>query len=210
VVKKNKLLSPDLRPKPLPDDDGKRLNEVRVEGKEVYRGFFFNLMKDVVKASDNHICGREYIIHPGAAAVLPFLNDETILLERQWRYPVNQSLLEVPAGKIDPGESHGFAVRRELLEETGYRASHWCYLGKFYPVSSYSTELIHLYFAKGLEKKSIQNTESGECIELIEMRVNDYLDLVEKNIISDAKTLAFAFWVSRLIEKKFQPKWIRI
>ncbi|MDP4576379.1 MAG: NUDIX hydrolase, partial [Burkholderiaceae bacterium] len=109
----------DQRPAPLVGEIGQALSETRISGELVYSGVLLKIQRDLAVASDGHECVREYTLHPGAAAIVPLLGDDRLLMERQWRYPLNRSFLEFPAGKLDAGEPPLKTARRELLEETG-------------------------------------------------------------------------------------------
>ena len=127
VTKLEKNLS-DL---PVADD---HLREHLISSEDVYQGKFLKLKKDIVKLPDGNQTFREYLIHPGAVAIMPILDDGRILLERQFRYPVDSAVLEIPAGKLEVGENPLLCAQRELLEETGYTATTWEFLGRIHPV----------------------------------------------------------------------------
>lgn len=127
-------------------------------------------------------------------------------MERQWRYPLNRSFLEFPAGKLDAGEPPLVAARRELLEETGYHARRWARLGPMHPVISYSTEVIHLFLATDLTPGPAAR-EAGECLELVEVGMDELFDLILAGTITDAKTLSAAFWLSQIQAGRFSPTW---
>ena len=101
------------------------LIETTVSSTDVYRGKLLHVKSDVVRLPDGSNATREYIVHPGAALIIPVLPDGRLLMERQFRYPIGRVLIEFPAGKLDPGEEMLVTAQRELLEETGYRAEHW-------------------------------------------------------------------------------------
>ena len=166
-----------------------------------------NLHQDEVVTSDNISAVREYFEHPGAVAILPFLSEKKLLMEKQWRYPVKQELYEFPAGKIDCGETPIVAAKRELLEETGYMAKSWCEIGDLLPVPAYSDEKIFLFVAKDLVRHSKQNTEPGECIRLVDITVEEFLYKVQNRDINDAKTMALAFWLLRIKDNLIEIKW---
>lgn len=194
----------------LADETFSHLVETRISGKSIHEGKFLKFYSDVIVSSDNHQSHREYVVHPGAVAILPFLDESTLLLERQWRYPLNRSFLEFPAGKIDFGESPITTAKRELLEETGFIADEWAYLGKFHPVTSYSTEVIFLYMARFLTEKQIPTPDEGECIDLLKLKTDDFIEMIENNAITDAKTISMGFWLLRYLNDKYCPKWNRI
>jgi ADP-ribose pyrophosphatase len=203
-------MSKDLRPKVLPNEDFSHLSEARVSGQSIYEGSFLRIQSDVVISADGYKTSRDYAIHPGAVAVLPFLDTTTLLLERQWRYPLNRSFLEFPAGKIDPGESPIATAQRELLEETGFIAKEWAYLGEFHPVTSYSTEVIFMFMARLLSEKQLPNTDKGECIDLLKLNINEFIKMVENNTISDAKTISMGFWLLRYLNGEYSPQWDKV
>ena len=165
------------------------------------------MYKDEVLTPDNQKSVREYFKHPGAVAILPFLNEEKLLIEKQWRFPIKQEIFEFPAGKIDRGESPLGTAKRELLEETGYVAKSWCKLGELLPVPAYSDEKIFLFCAKDLIQESEQNTEPGECINLVDITVEEFLSKVQNLEIIDAKTIALAFWLLRIRDKTIKMNW---
>ena len=203
-------MTKDLRPKTLKNENFLHLSEERLSGECIYNGSFLKMYSDVVISSDGFKTFRDYAVHPGAVAVLPFLDDSTLLLERQWRYPLNRSFLEFPAGKIDNGEIPIITAQRELLEETGFAADEWAYLGEFHPVSSYSTEVIFLFMARQLSKKQLPNTDDGECIDLLKLNVHEFLNMIDRNSISDAKTISIGFWLLRYLNGEYSPKWQKV
>ena len=125
----------DLRPPALAHDEGVALAEDRLSGEAVYDGVLLKIHRDQVVCADGHQAIREYTLHPGATAVMPMFDDGSLLMERQWRYPLNRSFLEFPAGKLEAGEDVLASARRELREETGYAASQWAYLGSMHLLS---------------------------------------------------------------------------
>jgi ADP-ribose pyrophosphatase len=200
-------VSQDRRPAGLAIDPAPHLAERRVAGSLSFDGVLLKIYRDEAVAADGHACIREYTLHPGASAIVPILPNGNLLLERQWRYPLNRSFLEFPAGKLDAGEDPLDCAARELREETGYLATRWARLGPMHPVISYSTEVIHLFLATGM-KPSESSREAGECLELIEIPPHDFLARAEAGEVSDAKTLSAAFWIQRILSGQFQPRWI--
>ena len=187
--------------------DNISLEEKRISSTRIFEGIFLNLYKDEVLTADNQKSVREYFKHPGAVAILPFLSETKLLIEKQWRYPVKQEIFEFPAGKIDRGESPLATAKRELLEETGYIAKSWCKLGELLPVPAYSDEKIFLFCAKDLIRECEQNTEPGECINLVDITVEEFLAKVQTLEIIDAKTIALAFWLLRIMDKNINMEW---
>jgi ADP-ribose pyrophosphatase len=145
---------------------------------------------------------REFILHPGAVLVVPLLENGHLLLERQFRYPLNQVFIELPAGKIDPNEDILVTGQRELLEETGYTAEEWVYLGLQHPCIGYSDEVIYMFIAKGL-KAGDANYDEDEALELFEASLDDCLEMVATQKITDAKTILALMY----LEKYLQGVW---
>jgi ADP-ribose pyrophosphatase len=174
-------------PDDAPDADA-HLIERGVSSREVYRGHLLQVMLDEVLLPDDSMARREYIVHPGAVAVVPRLPDGRILLERQYRYPLRRVLIEIPAGKLDPDESALACAKRELLEETGYRAQHWEFLTRMHPLVSYSTEYIDIYFADGLEFVR-QHLDQGEFLETIAVAPEQAYQWLATGTITDAKSM---------------------
>ena len=126
------------------------LKETRIDGETVYDGGFLKVARDRVTLPDGKITKREYIRHPGAVVVLALFDDNTVLLERQYRYPLDRVFIEYPAGKIDAGEDHLACAKRELQEETGYTATEWHFLCTIHNAIAYSDELLDIYLARNL------------------------------------------------------------
>lgn len=155
---------------------------------KVYRGRLINLTVDHITTATGLEAVREVVVHPGGAAILPVLPNGDVLLVEQFRYPMQQSLLELPAGKIDPGELPEQTAARELEEEVGYRAGSLEKLAEFYTTPGFCNELLHLYLAKDLHPCHRAQDEEEEL--LIHCYSPDELDhLVHLGRIVDAKTL---------------------
>lgn len=178
--------------------DDKALIETRISGGTAYQGPFLQVEHDTVRLPDGKQTAREYIVHPGAVMILPLLDEQHVLIERQFRYPMRRVMLEFPAGKLDEGESALACGQRELEEETGYRASEWHFLTRIHPVISYSTEAIDLYLARGLTAGQ-QRLDEGEFVETEIMPIARLLDGVKRGEISDVKTIIGAFWLEKLL-----------
>lgn len=148
----------------------------------------FSAQLDRVRLRTGRITERIRINHPEAAAVVPFLDDQRILMVRQWRYAIEQETLEIPAGKADPGEDLDECAIRELKEETGYRADRLLHLFSYYPAIGYSNELIRIYAASGLTIVSTgYDADEISRVEVVELsRVQD---LIFQGLIADGKTV---------------------
>lgn len=180
------------------------LKEVCVASATVHRGKFLTLKQDIVRLPDGKQTGREYIVHPGAVMMIPLFDDGTVLMERQFRYPVGEVMLEFPAGKLDPQEGAQRCGERELQEETGYTARRWDYLTRIHPVISYSTEFIDIFLARDLTHGDAQ-LDDGEFLETFITPVGQVIDWVRSGRITDVKTIIGAFWLEKVVSGAWQP-----
>lgn len=172
------------------------ITEHRVSGEQVWRGAFLDVRRDLIRQPDGHTATREYIVHPGAVMVVPLLDDGRLVLERQYRYPLGQVLLEFPAGKIDPGEPIQACAERELREETGFIAAEWARAGLLHNACAYSTEGIEIWFARGLQAGPRQ-LDQGELIDLCLMTEAELDALAGRGELTDAKTLIGLQWLQK-------------
>ncbi len=173
------------------------LTETELDGQTVYEGSFFSVRKDRVRLPNGSVAAREYIRHPGAVVVLPLFDDGTVLVERQFRYPLKRVFIEFPAGKIDSGEDGLTSAKRELEEETGYIASEWRYVTTIHNAIGYSDERLHIYLASGL-KAGPARPDDGEFIQTFRILAEELLDWVRTGRISDVKTVIGAFWLEKI------------
>ncbi len=171
----------------------KKLEETTLHSELIFQGRFLKVLRDQVELPDGGIGHREYIKHPGAAAVLPVFDNGDILLVEQYRHAVKQVFLQVPAGKKDRGEDPLVTAQRELEEETGYKASKLEFLTVIHPVIGYADEVIYLYRATGLTPGP-QRLDPGEFLELQKFTSEDLKVKVQKGEITDVKTLISLFW----------------
>jgi ADP-ribose pyrophosphatase len=172
------------------------LAEETLESRLAYEGVFLKVFVDRVRCPDGHVAPREYLRHPGAVMMMPLLDDGRLVLERQYRYPLRASFIEFPAGKIDRGEALLDCAQRELLEETGYRAREWTYLGSFHNAIGYSDEAIYVYLARGLALGSAR-TDDGEVIEIFTATLAELLDWIRAGTVTDVKTIVGAYWLQQ-------------
>lgn len=163
--------------------------EELIESQRIYEGKILNLRRDKVTALSG-TAYREIVEHKGAVAVVAITDDNKIVMVRQYRYACGRAVLEIPAGKIDKGETDPLAAAaRELKEETGYTADEVTLLGYCNPSCAYSEEVIHLYLMRGL-KKGKQNLDDDEALELLEMPFDEVYEMGVRGDIVDSKTLA--------------------
>jgi ADP-ribose pyrophosphatase len=176
--------------------DDEHLAEKKISGEGVYDGIFLKMKRDTVALPDGQYAVREYLEHPGAVAILAILDDGRILLERQYRYPIAQAVIEIPAGKLNTGEDPLLCAQRELQEETGYTAKHWSKIRRIHPVISYSTEFIDIYLAEGLSPGPARLDEE-EFLDVFASPLEELLNWVETGKITDVKTIISTYWLER-------------
>jgi ADP-ribose pyrophosphatase len=192
------------------DDSSKKvgtdlqLTEIKIDGELVYEGHFLQVQCDRIALPDGKITQREYIRHPGAVVILPLLPDGTVLLERQFRYPLDRVFIEFPAGKIDPGEDPLACAKRELREETGYTATDWQFVCTIHNAIAYSDEHLDLYVARGL-MAGPSALDDGEFLETFSASVEQVLEWVRSGKITDVKTIIGAFWLEKLVAGSWTP-----
>lgn len=169
--------------------------ETQLSTKLVYDGRLLKVREDDVRLPDGKTARREYLQHPGAAIIIPMLDDKTVLLERQYRYALRRHFYELPAGKIEAGEDPLATARRELKEECGYQANDWQHLTTLHPCIGYSDERIELYLARALEHVGGVALDDGEFLELVPLPVCDALVWIQTGRITDVKTIAGMLWL---------------
>ena len=176
--------------------DDAHLVERTVASEVRLTGGFLHVVRDTVVLPDGGQSTREYVLHPGAVVVVPMLDDGRLVLERQWRHPLQRVLLEFPAGKLDAGEPPQVCGQRELLEETGYTAREWAHAGWLHNACAYSNEGIDVWFARGLTAGPPQ-LDAGEFVETVLMHPAELDALAARGELTDAKTLVALLWWHR-------------
>ena len=167
--------------------------ETEVSSQLAYDGRMIRVYRDQVRLHDGSLASREYVKHPGAVMVLAFVDDHTILLERQYRYPKRRHFIEIPAGKLEPNEPALATARRELIEECGYEAADWWKIAHLDPTIGYSNEVIELYGARDLKHVGAQ-LDVGEHLETFEAKIADALEWIRDGVITDVKTTIALLW----------------
>jgi len=172
-----------------------------VSSRTLYRGKILDLRLDEVLISSGRRVRKEIVVHPGASAILPIIEPRKILMVRQYRHPVGEVLLEIPAGTLKPGEDPMACAARELEEETGYRAGKLAHLITVYPTPGYSSEILHIYLARDL-RRGVQAPEMDENISIVEMSINQVLDGIRDGKIRDSKTIVATLYYLFFIEAR--------
>ena len=168
--------------------------ETLIETKEVYKGDFLVIENLKVKLPDGNIGKRDVVRHPGAVAIIAFIDNETILLVEQFRIALNKTMFEIPAGKLEKGEVPLECAHRELEEETGYRAGILEYLGTIATGAGFTDEIIHIYKASELFK-GIKGGDEDEFIEVTHYNINEVKSMIKDGKIIDAKTISSLMYI---------------
>jgi len=158
----------------------------------IHQGRVFSLIRENVTLDNGVTTDLEFLAHPGAAAIIPMLNETWVLLLKQYRHALKDYIWEIPAGTLDPQESVLNCAKRELVEETGYAAGRWLKLGEITPVPGYSDERIHLFLATGLQPAQ-QNLDQDEIIKVHAIEFKQALEMIARGDIRDAKSIAGLF-----------------
>lgn len=180
-------------------DELNRMREERVSGEDVFNGIILHVQRDTVRLQDGNAATREVIRHIGAVCVIPVTEDNEVIMERQYRYPINRVIWEIPAGKLDaPGEEWLAAAQRELSEETGYTADEWTMIGEFYGAPAYSDERIGMFLARGLHRGE-RHLDEDEFLDVVKVPLKDLVEDVMAGVISDAKTQVAVLKAARIL-----------
>lgn len=162
--------------------------EKTIERDKIFEGKIISVFLDTVQLENGKISKREIVQHGGAVAALAFTSDNQLVLVRQFRKPIDDFLVEIPAGKIEKGEQPEETIRRELVEETGYEVQRLSYLTKFFTSAGFSNEIVYLYVAE-LGAQTNQSLDEDEIVELIEIPIEVVEEKILSGEIKDAKTI---------------------
>ena len=177
----------------------KRLAEKTASSEDIFDGIILHVKRDTVTLSNGSSAIREVIRHIGAVCVIPVTEDNRVVMERQYRYPLDRVILEIPAGKLDtPDEDRLSAIQRELREETGYSADEWTCIGDFHPAPAYCDEYITMYLARGLHKGK-QDLDADEFLDVCTIPLTELVEEVMAGKISDAKTQVCILKAARIL-----------
>lgn len=182
------------------------LQETTLGRTELLKGHFLHVVRDAVRLPSGSEATREFVLHPGAVMVVGLLDDGQVVLERQYRHPMQRVMIEFPAGKLDAGEGSLDCARRELLEETGYSARQWAFAGRLAPTIAYSNELIDIWFARNLSLGERQLDE-GEFLDVITATPGQLQAWCRHGEVVDGKTLVGAFWLQQVLQGTWTLDW---
>ena len=172
------------------------LKETKLSSNIIFQGRLLDVRKDEVELPNGKTSTREWINHPGAVCCIPILPDGKIALIRQYRYPVQSEMIELPAGKLEKGEKPEVCAVRELEEEIGYRTNKLTFLTHIHPAIGFANEKMWIYLAEELEKTE-SKLDDDEFLELIPTLLDDAIEMVWSHDITDVKTIIGLLWVER-------------
>ena len=182
-----------------PEHELKTLREVQVSSETVFDGAILHVRRDNVALPNGNPANREVIRHIGAVCVIPVTEDDQVIVERQYRYPIDRVITEIPAGKLDSREEDRLsAIKRELWEETGYTAEEWISLGDFHPAPAYSDEYISMYMARKLHAGA-RHLDEDEFLDVMTVPLKELVEDVMEGRISDAKTQTAVLKAARIL-----------
>lgn len=179
-------------------EEYERLAERCVSSEEIFNGRILHVLRDEVELPNGDRSVRERIAHVAAVCVVPVTADGQVYVERQFRYPLDEVITEIPAGKLEPGEDPLTGAKRELKEETGLTADKWTDMGLFYPAAAYCAEVITLFLAEGLHQGS-QELDEDEFLDVKTLPLSELLADIMDGKVPDSKTQAAVLKAARLL-----------
>lgn len=182
------------------------LREESVARTELLKGHFLHVVRDTVRLPSGAEATREYVLHPGAVMVIALLEDGRVVMERQYRHPMRDVMVEFPAGKRDADESSLDCAKRELLEETGYSARDWAFAGRLAPTIAYSDEIIDIWFARGLTLGD-RRLDDEEFLDVFTADPAELTQWCRSGEVIDGKTLIGSMWLNNVISGAWTLDW---
>lgn len=186
--------------------DDPHLRETPLARSELLQGHFLHVVRDTVRLPDGAQATREFVLHPGAVMVVALLDGGQVVLERQYRHPMQRVMIEFPAGKLDAGEASLVCAQRELLEETGYQAKEWAFAGRHAPTIAYSDEIIDIWFARGLSLGE-RRLDAGEFLDVFTATPEQLLTWCRDGEVTDGKTLTGMLWLQNVLAGTWLLNW---
>ena len=176
------------------------LVETTVGAEVAWQGAFLKVRKDLARLPDGTVHGREWVVHPGAAAMLALGDDGRVLVERQYRYSMQRVYVEIPAGKIDAGETSLQTAKRELLEETGHVAREWGFLTQLHPAIGFSNEVMDVFVARGLSVQADRSLDHGELLDIEWVSLGWLVGELRAGRLPDVKTHIAVMHLQRMVD----------
>lgn len=177
-----------------------KFEEKTIKSEPIYDGRIIKVKKDVVVLPNGETSIRELVVHPGAVGIIPITADGKLIVVEQYRKPLERSLVEIPAGKLEPGEEPAVTAVRELEEETGFGAKSFTYLQSIATSPGFANEVIHLYIAKDLYKiENPASLDEDEFVELMTISLEEAEEMILDGRIYDAKTVIAVMWMRQNI-----------
>lgn len=174
----------------------KKFEEKTISSESIYKGKIIDVRIDDVTLPDGNRSKRELIDHPGAVAIIAITDKGKIVMVEQYRKALEKSIIEIPAGKLEPGEKPEVTAKRELEEETGYQAETLDFVVSYYTSPGFANEIIYVYEARGLSEVEDQlDGDDDEFVELIEVSLEEAMDLINSQRIHDAKTIHAIYYL---------------
>ena len=186
--------------------DDPHLRETTLARTDLLKGHFLHVVRDTVRLPSGHEATREHVLHPGAVMVVGLLDDGRVVLERQFRHPMQAVMVEFPAGKLDAGETSLACAQRELREETGYSAREWAFAGRLAPTVGYSDEIIDIWFSRGLTLGQ-RHLDDEEFLDVFTAEPTELMRWCRSGAVIDGKTLVGLMWLNNVLNGAWTLDW---